>query len=96
MDPFVAVAILMLWIVDVLLTYMTYLGYDVRSRGYECDGMVVSTLPKLGITIRDYYNKRGDHPVVDTGLASKARAFRILTFIGLVILVVSIVLLFIF
>ena len=95
MEPILSIAIIMIWLVAIVLTYLTYLGFDVRSRGFECNGFIAATLPMLGITIRDYYRKRGEHPVVDEGLASKAGFFRILTFVTIAILIVIIVLLFV-
>ena len=73
MEPILAVAIIMIWIVAAVILYMTYLGYDVRSRGFGSKGIVPATLPMLGITIKDYYGKRGEHPVMDPALARKAK-----------------------
>ena len=95
MELILSIAIIMIWFVAMVLTFMTYLGFDVRSRGYECNGFVAATLPILGITIKDYYKKRGEHPVVDDGLASKAKIFRILTFVTIAVLIVIIVLVFV-
>ena len=95
MEPILSIAVIMIWLVAVVITYLTYLGFDVRSRGFECSGFVAATLPVLGITVRDYYRKKADHPVVDEELASKARMFRILTFVTLAALVVIIILVFI-
>ena len=92
MDLFLAIGIVMIWFVAMVLTFMTHLGFDVRSRGYECSGVVAATLPKLGISIRDYYEKRGQHPVVDEELASKARIFWRLTCVTWLVLIVVIVL----
>ena len=93
MEPILSIAVIMIWLVAVVITYLTYLGFDVRSRGFECSGFVAATLPVLGITVRDYYRKKADHPVVDEELASKARMFRILTFVTLAALVVIIIIL---
>ncbi len=95
MEPILSIAVIMIWLVAVVITYLTYLGFDVRSRGFECNGFVAATLPILGITVRDYYRKKVEHPVVDEGLASKAKIFRILTFVTMIVLVVTIILLFI-
>ena len=78
MEPILAVAIVMIWIVAAVILYMTYLGYDVRSRGFESNGTVPATLPMLGITIKDYYRKRAEHPVTDETLAKKAKVSLIL------------------
>ena len=91
MEFILSIAVIMIWFVAMVLTFMTYLGFDVRSRGFECNGFVAATLPLLGISIRDYYEKRGEHPVVDEELASKARAFWILTRISFVVLIAIIV-----
>ena len=92
MDLILSIAVIMVWLVAIVITYMTYLGFDVRSRGFECSGFVAATLPILGITFRDYYKKKGEHPVVDEGLASKAKLFRILTFVTVIVLIAIIVL----
>ena len=92
MEFILAIAVIMIWFVAMVLTFITYLGFDVRSRGFECSGLVAATLPKLGISIRDYYEKRGQHPVVDEELASKARRFWILTRVTFVVLIAMIVL----
>lgn len=92
MEFILAIAVIMIWFVAMVLTFMTHLGFDVRSRGFECNGFVAATLPKLGISIKDYYEKRGEHPVVDEELASKAGVFRILTGVTFVVLIVIIVL----
>ena len=73
MEPILIVATVMIWIVAAVILYMTYLGYDVRSRGFESNGIVPATLPMLGITIKDYYRKRAEHPVTDPVLARKAK-----------------------
>ena len=95
MEPILSIAVIMIWLVAIVIPYLTYLGFDVRSRGFECNGFVAATLPILGITIRDYYRKKAEHPVIDEELASKARIFRILTFVTVIILIVIIVLLFV-
>ena len=96
MDPILSIAAIMVWLVAMVLTFMTYLGFDVRSRGFECNGFVAATLPILGITFKDYYRKRGEHPVVDEELASKARIFRILVYVTGAVLVILIILSFFF
>ena len=95
MEPILSIAVIMIWLVAIIITYLTYLGFDVRSRGFECNGFVAATLPILGITIRDYYRKKSEHPVVDGELASKAKIFRILTFVTIAALIVIIVLVFV-
>ena len=92
MDLILSIAVIMVWLVAIVITYMTYLGFDVRSRGFECSGFVAATLPILGITFRDYYKKKGEHPVVDEDLASKARLFKVLTFVTIIVLIAIIVL----
>ena len=91
MEFILAIAVIMIWFVAMVLTFMTYLGFDVRSRGFECNGFVAATLPMLGISIKDYYGRRGDHPVVDEDLASKARTFRFLTSVSFVVLIAIVV-----
>ena len=91
MDLILSIAVIMVWFVAMVLTYMTSLGFDVRSRGFECSGFVAATLPKLGISIKDYYEKRGQHPVVDEELASKARKFWNLTRVTWIVLIAIVV-----
>ena len=96
MEPILAVAIVMIWIVAAVILYMTYLGYDVRSRGFESNGIVPATLPMLGITIKDYYRKRAEHPVTDETLAKKAKVSLILmTIVSVVAVAMTISLFFI-
>ena len=95
MELILSIAVIMIWLVAIVITYLTYLGFDVRSRGFECSGFVAATLPILGITIGNYYRKRADHPVTDEEMASKARLLRILTVVTVIILAVIIILLFI-
>ena len=82
MELILTVAILMVFIAVVVIFYMTYIGYDVRSRGFKSTGPAAATLPKLGITIGDYYRKKKDHPVTDTESAKWAKAFLFLTIVS--------------
>ena len=79
MEPILIAAILMFFLAVVVIFFMTYLGYDVRSRGFKAGGPAAATLPKLGITVGDYYKKRAEHPVVDQESAKWAKAFLFLT-----------------
>ena len=83
MEPILIAAILMVFIAVVVIFYMTYLGYDVRSRGFNTSGPAAATLPKLGITVRSYYSKRDEHPVTDMESAKWAKAFLFLTIVSL-------------
>ena len=91
MDPLVSVGVVMIWTAVTMILYMTYLGFDVRSRGFTASGPAFLTLSKLGITIRDYYRKRWQHPVTDGTAAKRAKMYRILTFVALVIVIVLII-----
>ena len=91
MEPILSIAVIMIWLVAMIITYLTYLGFDVRSRGFECNGFVAATLPILGISIQDYYKKRAEHPVVDEELASKARIFRVMTSVTFIVLIVIVI-----
>ena len=79
MEPILIAAIIMVFISVTIIFLMTYLGYDVRSRGFKTTGPAAATLPKLGITVGDYYKKRAEHPVVDQESAKWAKAFLFLT-----------------
>ena len=92
MDPLVAAGAVMIWLSVTLILYMTYLGFDIRSRGFTASGPAFATLPKLGITIRDYYRKRGEHPVTDQVNAKKAKVFRVLTLATSIFVIALIVL----
>ncbi|MBO4552194.1 MAG: hypothetical protein J5673_03235 [Candidatus Methanomethylophilaceae archaeon] len=72
MEPILWISLIMIWIAVAMIMYMAYLGYDVRSRGFQADGPAFATLPKLGITIREYYRKKVEHPVTDGDLHRKA------------------------
>ena len=91
MDLIIPLALLMIWIVAVVILAMTYYGYDVRSRGFKATGPVAATLPKLGITLKDYFKKRDEHPVCDDANASKAKTFKILTSFGIILTAVFVV-----
>ena len=79
MEPILIVAIIMVFVSVCVIFFLTYLGYDVRSRGFNTTGPAAATLPKLGITVRSYYRKRAEHPVVDQESAKWAKAFLFLT-----------------
>ena len=89
-----SIAVIMVWLVVVVVLYMTHLGFDVRSRGFEARGLVAATLPELGITIGQYYKKRNDHPVVHDDLATRSKVFLALTLVTSVAVVVMAVFLF--
>ena len=82
MEPILIAAILMVFIAVVVIFFMTYLGYDVRSRGFKISGPAFATLPKLGISVGSYYKKRGEHPVTDTESAMWAKVFLFLTLVS--------------
>lgn len=84
MEPILIAAILMVFIAVVVIFFMTYLGYDVRSRGFNTTGPAAATLPKLGITVRSYYRKRDEHPVTDMESAKWAKVFLFLTMTSLI------------
>ena len=82
MEPILIAAILMVFIAVVVIFFMTYLGYDVRSRGFTATGPAAATLPKLGITIGSYFKKREEHPVTDPESAKWAKVFLFLTLVS--------------
>ena len=82
MEPILIAAILMVFIAVVVIFFMTYLGYDVRSRGFTATGPAAATLPKLEISIGSYYKKRGEHPVTDLESAKWAKVFLFLTIVS--------------
>ena len=95
MEPILIAAILMFFLAVVVIFFMTYLGYDVRSRGFKAGGPAAATLPKLGITIGDYFRKRNEHPVTDEESAKWAKAFLFLTLVSFVsFIALAIVLIF--
>ena len=79
MEPILIAAILMVVIALAVISFMTCLGYDVRSRGFMTSGPAAMTLPKLGIKLTDYFRKRDQHPVTDESFVPKMRLFAIIT-----------------
>ena len=82
MEPILIAAIIMVFISVTVIFLMTYLGYDVRSRGFNTTGPVAATLPKLGVTVGAYYKKRAEHPIADMESAKWAKAFLFLTLVA--------------
>ena len=82
MEPILIAAIIMVFVSVSVIFFMTYLGYDVRSRGFKTTGPAAATLPKLGITVGAYYRKRDEHPVVDQESAKWAKAFLFLSIVS--------------
>ena len=91
MEFILAIAVIMIWFVAMVLTFMTYLGFDVRSRGFKAGGPAFLTLSKLEISLIDYYKKRAQHPVTDEITAKRAKMYLILTIIALVIVIALII-----
>lgn len=87
MDLILSVGIIMIWVAVAMILYMTYLGFDVRSRGYKASGPAFLTLSKLEIPVRDYYKKRGQHPVTDEAMAKRAKMYFILTILSLIVVI---------
>lgn len=87
MDLILSVGVIMIWVAVAMILYMTYLGFDVRSRGYMASGPAFLTLSKLEITIRDYYRKRGQHPVTDEKTAKRAKMYLILTILSVIVVI---------
>ena len=91
MDALIAAGVVMIWVAVTMILYMTYLGFDVRSRGFRASGPAFLTLSKLEISLIGYYKKRGQHPVIDGMTAKRAKMYLILTIIALVIVVALII-----
>ena len=97
MEPILLAAIIMVWVVAALILFLTSLGYDVRSRGFDAGGgPVAATLPRLGISIGDYYRKRKEHPVTNSAYAAKSKMYLAMTFLSAVILIVAVIVLSVF
>lgn len=86
-------AIIMIWAVVTILVFMTYIGYDVRSRGISGKGWALTTLSANKIGINDYYKKKDKHPVLETEVENiaSAKRFRMLTYLCLAVLVIIVV-----
>ncbi len=91
MDLLISAGVVMVWIAVAMIMYMTYLGFDVRSRGFTAGGPAFLTLSKLEITIREYYRKRAEHPVADAALAGRAKFYFILFIVSVVIVIALVV-----
>jgi len=87
MDLILSVGVIMIWVAVAMILYMTYLGFDVRSRGYKASGPAFLTLSKLEIPIKDYYKKRGQHPVTDETIAKRAKLYFILTILSIIVVI---------
>ena len=92
MEALIAVALVMIWIVLAVIMWMSYLGYDVMSRGFKTSGPAAAALPMLGITFRDYFSKRDTHPVIDGSFVPKARFCKIIAIVITLMIPVIIVL----
>ena len=91
MDALIAAGVVMIWVAVTMILYMTYLGFDVRSRGFKAGGPAFLTLSKLEISLIDYYKKREQHPVTDEMTAKRAKMYFVLTVVALVFLIALIV-----
>ena len=91
MDALIAAGVVMIWVAVTMILYMTYLGFDVRSRGFKAGGPAFLMLSKLEISLIDYYKKRGQHPVTDEITAKRAKLYLILTIVALVFVVALII-----
>ena len=87
MDLILSVGIIMIWVAVVMILYMTYLGFDVRSRGFKASGPAFLTLSKLEIPVREYYRKRGQHPVIDENTAKRTKRYFLLTVLSVIVVI---------
>ena len=87
MDLILSVGIIMIWVAVAMILYMTYLGFDVRSRGFKASGPAFLTLSKLEIPVREYYRKRGQHPVTDENTAKRAKRYFVLTVLSVIVVI---------
>ncbi len=86
----VMVAAVMIWAVIDLLTALTYIGYDARSRGVRSKGLAMMTLHMNDIAITDYFRRKDIHPADenDTDDIASAKRYKILALLFFVILIV--------
>ena len=91
MDILIAAGVVMIWVAVAMILYMTYLGFDVRSRGFKAGGPAFLTLSKLEISLIDYYKKRSQHPVTDEMTAKRAKMYLILTIVALILVIALII-----
>lgn len=87
MDPLISAGVIMIWVAVAMILYLTYLGFDIRSRGFTASGPAFLTMSKLEISLIDYYKKRGQHPVTDEMTAKRAKMYLVLTIVALVIVI---------
>lgn len=85
------IASVMIVAVIMILTYVAYTGYDVRSRGFDSRSNVLMTFYVNKITFKSYYERRNLHPIVNEEFAKKARMYKIGFYALAVILVVLVV-----
>ncbi len=90
----VYIASLMIVLVLAILSYVAYMGYDVRSRGFNDRGNVLMTFYVNGITLKSYFQRRDSHPVVNEAHASRAKVYLVgclilaVLFVALLIVVI--------
>lgn len=93
MESLILASLLMVCIVFTVLSAMTSMGYDVKSRGFRSDGPAVAVLPKLGISVVEYCRRRKYHGIVSTEYASKIGFYKVMATVFLLVTAVIAVLL---
>ena len=65
MEFAILLGIAMIWAVAIIIAMMTVFGYDVKSRGFGKGFSAASALPRSGIGLKAYIERRGEHPVTE-------------------------------
>lgn len=90
-SPIILIAITMIWIVVVILLWLTSIGHDIRSRGFKSGGLAMTVLHTEEIGFKAYFAKRDEHPVVDEAEAALCKRYRLLTIVAAVLTIPIIV-----
>lgn len=91
MEFVIVISIAMIWVVAIILLVLSSFGYGLKSRGFATEHSAVTALPMSGITVKDYRNKKGEHPIMDEALAKRSVIFRNLSVIATVLLIVFLI-----
>lgn len=73
METILIVAIEMAILAVCVLLYLSYIGYDLRCRGFD-GTFAVTVLHQNEISLGDYYRKRKDHPILDNQYENRRMA----------------------
>jgi len=88
MEAILIVAIEMIILAICVLLFLSYIGYDLRSRGFN-GTFAVTVMHQNEISFSDYFKRRKEHPVLDGQYENckMARLYLATMIVGLLILI---------